>query len=101
MYQDAQEKIDTLAERIRYLDSETVCGLGNALDASFVKDASEIPDLETMISNLIADLDILAEHERAIFEEASTYHDHGTEDLLGGFLRDIEKQVWMLKSSKQ
>lgn len=99
MYQDAQEKIDVIAERIRFWGEKTVCGLEEVREKSFLEDVSEVPVLDGMLKDLIAAIEKIADFEREILDKIDDYYDYGSDDMLASFLRDIEKQEWMLKSS--
>lgn len=96
MYKDAQLKIDVIAERLRYLGGRAVSGLHRYLEGSFLDDVKEIPEDVEMMKNLRSDMRKLIDFERKILKELED--DFGTDDMLAGFARELEKQEWMISS---
>lgn len=96
LYDDAKLKIDDIAERILTLRHRPVSNLSNYLEISNIKEASsDLTDVE-MIEALLQDHSGILKQMRAIVEVAGDCGDEGTIDLIGAYIRELEKTSWML-----
>ncbi|PHQ30586.1 Dps family protein [Leeuwenhoekiella nanhaiensis] len=96
MYNDALIKIDELAERILTLRHQPESHLTRYLELSNIKESpSETNDLE-MINILLEDHGKILIQMRKVVEAADKGGDEGTIDLLGAYIRELEKTSWML-----
>jgi starvation-inducible DNA-binding protein len=97
-YQDLEEAIDEIAERIR--------ALGFYVDASFAafKADTRIPDegkvrtSEEMVKNLLIGHELVAREMRHLSSLAEKEGDFATVDMMGRRLNAHEKTAWMLRS---
>lgn len=100
LYDDAKIKIDEIAERILTLRFQPTSNLSEYLEKSNVKESkSDLSDSE-MIKNLLTDHGILLKQMRKIVEVAEKGGDEGTIDLIGAYIRELEKTSWMLDAWK-
>ncbi len=100
LYDDAKVKIDEIAERILTLRFQPTSNLSDYLEKSNVKESnSDLSDSE-MIKNLLTDHGILLKQMREVVEVAEKGGDEGTIDLIGGYIRELEKTSWMLDAWK-
>lgn len=100
LYDDAKIKIDEIAERILTLRFQPTSNLSDYLEKSNVKESkSDLSDSE-MIKNLLTDHGILLKQMRKVIEIAETGGDEGTIDLIGAYIRELEKTSWMLDAWK-
>lgn len=100
LYDDAKIKIDEIAERILTLRFQPTSNLSEYLKKSNVKESkSDLSDSE-MIKNLLKDHGILLKQMRKVVEVAEKGGDEGTIDLIGAYIRELEKTSWMLDAWK-
>jgi starvation-inducible DNA-binding protein len=98
LYNDAQEKIDDVAERIRVFDGKPFGTYNEFLTNGTLKEVNkEITALE-MVSEILNDFQILIQDITQVVSVTKSTGDFGTEDLMLDFTKNLEKQHWMLKS---
>lgn len=98
MYEDARLKIDEIAERVLTLRHSPISNFSDYLDASKIKEPKLNNDDERMVKELISDHGKLIKTMTEITQEASEKEDEGTIDLIGAYIRELEKVSWMLES---
>jgi starvation-inducible DNA-binding protein len=96
MYDDAKLKIDEIAERILTLRYQPVSNLTDYLKMSSVKESESTLDDEKMVNILLDDHGTLIQQMRNVVEVAGEAGDEGTIDLIGAYIRELEKTSWML-----
>lgn len=96
MYNDAIEKIDGIAERVRTLRNRPMSNFSEYLEISDVKEAGNIEDPGKMVSTLLENHSVLINHLREAIQVAENNNDEGTSDFLATSLGDLEKVSWML-----
>lgn len=96
MYNDAKINIDEIAERILTLRYQPISNFSEYLKLSGIKEASSSLTDKEMIDALLTDHGNLLKQMRAVVEAATNAEDEGTIDLIGGYIRDLEKTSWML-----
>lgn len=100
-YELLDEKIDEIAEFIRYFDHPAPASLGTFLKNTRLKeDLSPIASSEEMVKALLADHESLIAYLRADIATIET-SDGPVEvaDLLTGLLADHGKMAWMLRAT--
>ncbi len=98
LYNDAQVKIDEIAERIRIFEKRPYSTFHDFLTHGTIKEIKkELTALE-MVDELLSDFQILIQDITHVVSIAKTTGDVGTEGLMVNFLKHLEKQHWMLKS---
>jgi starvation-inducible DNA-binding protein len=96
MYDDADEKIDEIAERILTLRFQPTSNYSDYLKISSIKESiSELEDTE-MVDNLMIDHGLLLKQMSVVAEVAGDAEDEGTIDLIGAYIRELETTSWML-----
>ncbi|NLP58664.1 Dps family protein [Lutibacter sp. B1] len=96
MYNDAKVKIDDIAERILTLRYQPISNLSEYLKVSNISESnSDCTDVE-MVETLLKDHGILLKQMRKVVDCASLDEDEGTIDLIGAYIRELEKTSWML-----
>ena len=98
LYDDANVKIDDIAERILTLEVQPISQLSEYLKISTIKEVSETLKDTEMVKETLEDLSELIRLEREVIETADEASDEGTIDMIGGFLGEKEKNCWMLAS---
>lgn len=100
LYDDAKLKVDEIAERILTLRYQPVSNLSDYLKSSSVKESkSDLSDSQ-MIKTLLEDHGIILKQLRKVTEVADKGGDEGTIDLIGAYIRELEKTSWMLDAWK-
>ncbi len=100
LYEDAKTKVDDIAERVLTLRFQPTSNLSEYLEISNIKESpSNISDSD-MIKTLLKDHGILLIQLRKVSAIAEKGGDDGTIDLMGGYIRELEKTSWMLDAWK-
>ncbi len=100
LYEELNEYIDDIAERIRALGGKSVATLKEFLELTRLKEhPGEYPDAKTMIANLLNDYETIIRNLRNdIIAVGEKYQDVGTADFLTELMEKHEKTAWMLRS---
>ncbi|GGE27069.1 Dps family protein [Psychroflexus planctonicus] len=97
LYDDAKIKIDEIAERILTLRLKPKSNLSDYLALSSVEESdAELEDFE-MVEMLIEDHGTIIQQMRKVINTADAASDEGTIDLVGAYIRELEKSSWMLE----
>lgn len=100
LYEDAKVKVDEIAERILTLRYQPTSNLSEYLEKSNLKESkSDLSDSQ-MIKSLLEDHGTLLKQMRKVAEVADKGGDEGTIDLIGAYIRELEKTSWMLDAWK-
>ncbi|TMM31550.1 DNA starvation/stationary phase protection protein [Polaribacter aestuariivivens] len=98
MYNDTKIKIDEVAERIITLKYHPISKLSDYIEISRIKESSPLLTDKEMVTILIEDHKILLEQLNKVIEKANEAKDEGTIDLIGAYIRELEKVTWMLNA---
>ena len=98
MYDDAAEKVDEIAERILMLGEVPAHNFSNYLKVSQIKETGVVSDPDEIVKLILDSLKALIAQEHKILEIASEGNDEATTTMIGDFLSEQEKTVWMLTS---
>lgn len=96
MYDDAKVKIDEIAERILTLRNTPVSNLSEYLKITNVEESSSNLDDMKMVDVLLNDHGTIISQMRKVADTADAANDEGTIDLIGAYIRELEKTSWML-----
>ena len=100
LYDDAKLKVDEIAERILTLRYQPTSNLSEYLKMANLKESkSELTDSK-MIETLLEDHGTMLKQMRKVIETADKASDEGTIDLIGAYIRELEKTSWMLDAWK-
>lgn len=100
LYDDAKLKVDEIAERILTLRFQPTSNLSEYLKMANLKESkSELTDSK-MIETLLEDHGTMLKQMRKVIETADKASDEGTIDLIGAYIRELEKTSWMLDAWK-
>ncbi|MEJ8819480.1 Dps family protein [Lacibacter sp. H407] len=99
-YEQLDEVIDDVAERIRSIDHHAPATLKNYLQLTHLSELSrEKNDRHGFIKELLADHEIIITNIRGkINLFANEYHDAGSSDFITGLMEVHEKMAWMLRA---
>ncbi len=98
IYNDAQLKIDLVAERILTLGFTPLHTFTDYLKNSSIKEGKNISDAKTAVELIVSSLQTIIILERAILKTAEKLDDEGTNTMLTDFITQQEKEIWMYSS---
>ena len=101
MYDDAKTKIDEIAERIITLNYHPLSNLSDYLETSTLEESSPLKTDTEMVDMLMKDQLSIIGQFRTVIKTADDATDEGTIDLIGAYLREMEKTHWMLNAWKK
>lgn len=98
-YNELEENIDEIAERINKLGAKTIGTMKEFLDITNLKEAPGVyPDRKEMIKELLADHEtIIVNLRKAIDACQDEFKDAGTADFLTGLMEGHETNAWKLR----
>lgn len=98
MYNDAKLKVDEIAERILTLRHHPVSNFSDYIKISSIEETStKLQDVD-MVDELISDHKKLLAQMTDVIDRAEKAKDEGTIDLIGAYIRELEKTSWMLNA---
>lgn len=98
LYNAAHENIDIIAERILSLQNRPLSKFSDYLEYSDIEECSfDLSDNE-MVEEVLSDYKHLIKLFRNTIEVAGDAGDEGTVDMLTEFLKQFEKNGWMLSA---
>ncbi|PSL21461.1 Dps family protein [Chitinophaga ginsengisoli] len=99
-YNELDEIMDSVAERIRTLGHYAPATLKSFLELTHLTEYSEQPnDSMGFIKELLGDHESIIEFLRGNIDAfANTYKDAGTSDYITGLMETHEKMAWMLRA---
>ena len=98
MYNDTKIKIDEVAERIVTLNYHPISKLSDYIEISSIKESSPLLTDKEMVADLLNDHKILLRQLYKVIDRVNKANDEGTNDLIGGYIRELEKSSWMLNA---
>ena len=99
VYEDSQENIDSIAEEIRTLQAIVPFSLNRIMELSKIDDAQDTPTGLEMVTELLADTEVVCETIRAAHKLCQKEECFGLINYLEGRLDDHYKFQWMLRST--
>lgn len=98
LYNDAQIKIDLIAERVLTLGAVPLHTFEDYINISKIKVGKDISNDEKAINLIVTSLSSLLVIERKILASASEINDEGTNSMMSDFIVEQEKTIWMMKA---
>ncbi|MGY3791867.1 Dps family protein [uncultured Aquimarina sp.] len=99
LYNDAKVKIDEIAERILTLQHHPASRLQEYLKLSDIEEVSSSSMKDTeMIEELLKDHVKILTQMKVILKHSEEAGDEGTIDMIGAYIRELEKFSWMLNA---
>lgn len=98
-YEEAEERIDTVAERLLVIGGRPLGSLKSMLDRTSIKELSDenITAIDG-VTHLIVDFESLNNLSQHIIKLAENESDYGTADHFTSISQDLGKTIWMMKS---
>lgn len=97
-YNDLLAKIDEVAERILTLGQQPHHTYTQYLDNSAVKEVSNLHEGRDCVESILNGYRTVIKLQRDILTAANEIDDEGTASLMGDYITEQEKTVWMLTS---
>ncbi len=95
-YNDAKLAIDDIAERIRVFGHTPLSTMKDYIQISEIKETGTDLEAMDMVKEILSDYQVLVDYMYETLEVAVEQGDMGTEDLVKGFVYQIEKNHWMM-----
>ena len=95
-YLYAREAIDEIAERVRVFGQTPMSTMKEYLETSEIKEASTDLSSTEMVREIMMDYEVLLEQMFHVIEVSLEHGDSGTEDMIKGFVKMMEKNHWMI-----
>ncbi len=100
-YNEAQVAIDVIAERVRVFGATPLSTYKEFLERSDIKEASPELTAHEMLGEVINDYETLIEKLYRVIEISLENGDSGTEDIAKKYVKQLEKNHWMMSSFAQ
>jgi starvation-inducible DNA-binding protein len=97
-YNESLQHIDDIAERIRIFGQTPLSTLNDYLRVSEIKETTGPLSSDIMVREILSDYRILLQYMFNTVEIAGDQNDSGTEEMVKGFIKSIEKHHWMLSA---
>lgn len=101
LYNEARLKIDDLAERILTLGYHPLSKGSQYLEMTSIKEVEIILDDTQMVNTILGNHKIVLMQMSMVLNAAQKAGDEGTADLIGAYIRELEKESWMLNAWNQ
>lgn len=98
LYNEADEMIDEIAERILAIGSSPLHTYEDYLANKTLEVAKHVSKGEEGVALVLGNLKFLLRKEREILEKAGESSDEATANLVSDFISNQEKYIWMLES---
>jgi starvation-inducible DNA-binding protein len=98
LYNDAQMKIDLIAERVLTLGGTPLHTFEDYINNSKLPIGKNIHNDEEAINLIVNSLSHLLKIERVILNQSADIADEGTNSMMSDFIKEQEKTLWMMKS---
>lgn len=95
-YDATAEKIDEIAERLLQLEVVPENRMSVLIGQSKIKETTKMTDSDSILSEILENYKVLMTLERETLSAASEAGDEVTVALMGDFLVEQEKEIWML-----
>ncbi|MFZ4105054.1 Dps family protein [Flavobacterium sp.] len=97
-YNELEENIDEIAERINKLGGKTIGTMTEFLEITSINESPNVyPNQKEMIKELLADHETIVKELRKNIDESNENKDVGTVDFLTGLMQQHETMAWILR----
>lgn len=97
-YNEAIQHIDDIAERIRIFGKSPLSTMHEYLEHSKIRETNTDLSSDLMVREVLGDYRVLLESMHEAVTIAAGYEDAGTEEMVKGFIHQLEKHHWMFSS---
>lgn len=95
LYDDLALKVDEIAERLLTLGVKPDHRFSSYMLLGDITESEIVDDAEAAVKDILATLKVLLGRQRLLISEASQLGDEGTAAMIGDYIRQQEKLVWM------
>lgn len=99
IYEELNDEIDEIAERIRALGLKVPANMKNFLSETNLTETTEFLSDKQMLESLLNDYESIIKNLREYISVASSNKDEGTANFLSDMIESKEKTAWMLRAS--
>lgn len=96
MYDTVADQVDEIAERILMLGGVPAHNFSEYLKVATLKESGYITDAKESVQLILDTFGVLIKAQRAILEVAGEADDEATVAMMGDYISQQEKLVWML-----
>ena len=98
LYNDAQLKIDMVAERVLTLGGVPLHTFEEYIKNNRLQVGKNVTKDVDAVHLIITSLSDLLKIERVILDETDKINDEGTNSMMSDFIKEQEKTIWMMKA---
>jgi starvation-inducible DNA-binding protein len=98
LYNDAQLKVDMVAERILTLGGTPLHSFEDYIKNNRLEVGKDVSKDTQAVHLIIQSLSDLLKIERVILDESAKINDEGTNSMMSDFITEQEKTMWMMKA---
>ncbi|MDV6170125.1 DNA starvation/stationary phase protection protein [Flavobacterium sp. DG1-102-2] len=98
LYNDAQLKIDLIAERVLTLGGTPLHTFEDYIKNNRLEVGKNVSKDTDAVHLIIASIADLLKIERVILDETDKISDEGTNSMMSDFIKEQEKTMWMMKA---
>lgn len=98
LYDAVADQIDEVAERLLQLDETPENHIDKLAKKAELKAKGEPAPYEKIVEHMLEDIKYILDSVRTLADVADEAGDHVTNDLLVGYLPELEKTIWMLNA---
>lgn len=95
LYTDLQDKVDELAERVLTLNAHPLHSFVDYIERSRIAPITNAIDAQTTVGGVLSGLQTLLVQQRETLRQASELGDEGSVAIVGEYIKQQEKLVWM------
>ncbi|WP_068449377.1 Dps family protein [Caviibacter abscessus] len=101
IYEQLNEEIDVIAERILALGNRPLSSLKEYLEIANIKEATSTEiDIDSALNSLKEDVSYIISSAKEIKVLADEKNDYGTSSIIDNFIVEYEKLNWMLRVAR-
>ncbi|KGO82503.1 Dps family protein [Flavobacterium beibuense] len=98
LYNDAQLKIDMIAERVLTLGGSPLHTFEDYIKNNRLQVGKNVSKDVDAVQLIMSSLSDLLKIERVILDESDKINDEGTNSMMSDFITEQEKTIWMMKA---
>ncbi|MEE1898464.1 DNA starvation/stationary phase protection protein [Flavobacterium rakeshii] len=98
LYNDAQLKIDMIAERVLTLGGTPLHTFEDYIKNNRLQVGKNVSKDVDAVQLIMTSLSDLLKIERVILDESDKINDEGTNSMMSDFITEQEKTIWMMKA---
>ncbi len=99
IYSEVYGSVDVIAERVRTIGAYTPGSFRRYSELSQVEDQVEIPNAQSMIQKLLADIQVIQSSIKICYDLAEQTGNHGLSNLMAERQDAFAKHAWMLTAT--